>query len=163
MSLTLVWNNELKEEISESWIEKLKIILHRAGEIEGVHSGEVALTFVDDEGIRELNQTYRGINKPTDVLSFPLHEQGSDEQPIVFDSADWDDVPDDELLGDIVISIPRALEQSIQYGHSVEREIGFLFVHGFLHLIGYDHQDEASEQIMFAKQERILSEIGLKR
>jgi probable rRNA maturation factor len=163
MSLTLEWSSELKETIPGEWVDKLKIILDQAGKMEGIHAGEVALTFVDDEAIRELNRTYRGLDKVTDVLSFALAESGVDEPTIVFDSDDWEEIPDGDLLGDIVISVPRAKEQSEQYGHSLEREIGFLFVHGFLHLIGYDHQDEAAEQIMFAKQERILSEFGLTR
>lgn len=163
MSLTLEWNSELKEEIPDNWIDKLKMILHLAGEMEGIKDGEVALSFVDDEAIRELNKEYRGLDKVTDVLSFALTENDTDELVIVFNNEDWDEAPDPDLLGDIVISIPRALEQSKDYGHSVEREIGFLFVHGFLHLIGYDHQDEAAEQIMIAKQEHILSQIGLTR
>lgn len=163
MSLTLEWNSELKEEIPGNWIDKLKMILHLAGEMEGIKDGEVALSFVDDEAIRELNKEYRGLDKVTDVLSFALTENDTDELVIVFNNEDWDEAPDTDLLGDIVISIPRALEQSKDYGHSVEREIGFLFVHGFLHLIGYDHQDEAAEQIMIAKQEHILSQIGLTR
>lgn len=163
MSLTLEWNSELKEEIPGNWIDKLKMILHLAGEMEGIKDGEVALSFVDDEAIRELNKEYRGLDKVTDVLSFALTENDTDEPVIVFNNEDWDEAPDTDLLGDIVISIPRALEQSKDYGHSLEREIGFLFVHGFLHLIGYDHQDEAAEQIMIAKQEHILSQIGLTR
>lgn len=163
MSLTLEWNSELKQEIPGNWIDKLKMILHLAGELEGIKDGEVALLFVDDEAIRALNKSYRGLDKVTDVLSFALTENDTDEPIIVFNNEDWEEAPDGDLLGDIVISIPRALEQSKQYGHSLEREIGFLFVHGFLHLIGYDHQDEAAEQTMIAKQERILSQIGLTR
>ncbi|MEX2414702.1 MAG: rRNA maturation RNase YbeY [Paenibacillaceae bacterium] len=163
MSLTLEWNSELKEEIPGNWIDKLKMILHLAGEMEGIKDGEVALSFVDDEAIRELNKNYRGLDKVTDVLSFALTENETDEPIIMFNNEDWEEAPDAELLGDIVISIPRALEQSKEYGHSLEREISFLFVHGFLHLIGYDHQDEAAEQIMIAKQEQILTQIGLTR
>jgi probable rRNA maturation factor len=163
MSLTLEWNSELKEEIPGNWIDKLKMILHLAGEMEGIKDGEVALMFVDDEAIRQLNKSYRGLDKVTDVLSFALTENITDEPVIVFNDDDWEEAPDGDLLGDIVISIPRALEQSKEYGHSLEREIGFLFVHGFLHLIGYDHQDEAAEQTMITKQERILSQIGLTR
>jgi probable rRNA maturation factor len=163
MSLTLEWNSELEEEIPGNWIDKLKMILHLTGEMEGIKDGEVALSFVDDEAIRELNKNYRGLDKVTDVLSFALTENEADEPIIVFNDEDWEQAPEEQLLGDIIISIPRALEQSKEYGHSLEREIGFLFVHGFLHLIGYDHQDEAAEQTMIAKQERILSQIGLMR
>jgi len=163
MSLTLEWNSELDEDIPVNWIEKLETILQLAGEMEGIAEGEVALSFVDDNAIRELNKNYRGLDKVTDVLSFALTENDSDEQTIIFDSEEWEETPNGVLLGDIVISIPRALEQSKEYGHSLEREIGFLFVHGFLHLIGYDHEDEESEQVMILKQERILSQIGLTR
>ena len=161
MGLTLEWNNELSEPIPDSWIDKLKIILHKAGEAEGVHEGEVAISFVDDETIRDLNKTYRGLDKATDVLSFAMNEEAEDELTIVYE--DEDEEPEGKLLGDIIISVPRARAQSEEYGHSLEREIGFLFVHGFLHLIGYDHQDEASEKEMFDKQERILAEVGLTR
>src|SRR5690554_1291171 len=165
MSLTLEWNNELDEEIPSNWIDSLKMILYLTGEMEGIKDGEVALSFVDDETIRELNKNYRGLDKITDVLSFALTEHEPDEPVIMFNEEEWDETPDseDKMLGDIVISVPQALEQSKEYGHSLEREIGFLFVHGFLHLIGYDHQDDAAEQIMIAKQERILSQIGLTR
>ena len=162
MALTLAWNSDLGEDIPERWIDKLQVILHKAGEVEGVMDGEVALTFVDDEAIRELNKSYRGLDKPTDVLSFAMNEQTDEEWDIHYDE-EFDEPADNNLLGDIIISLPRAMEQSEEYGHSLEREIGFLFVHGFLHLIGYDHQDEASEKEMFAKQEQILAEVGLTR
>jgi probable rRNA maturation factor len=163
MSLTLEWNSELEEDIPDEWINKLKTILQLAGEMEAIKEGEVALTFVSNETIRELNKDYRGLDKITDVLSFAITENDADELAINFNEEDWDEVPDSILLGDIIISVPRALEQSQDYGHSLEREIGFLFVHGFLHLIGYDHQTEEDEQMMIAKQEHILSQIGLTR
>lgn len=165
MGLTLVWNNEYREDIPDAWIDKLNLILQQAGELENVHDGEVALTFVDNETIRELNRTYRGLDKETDVLSFAMSEQ-LDDEPDIYYGDDPDDPnlpPVGLLLGDIVISVPKAKEQSEAYGHSLEREIGFLFVHGFLHLLGYDHQDEQEEQRMFARQEQILAEVGLTR
>lgn len=162
MGLTLEWNSELDYDIPGDWIDKLKIILHKAGESEGVHQGEVGLTFVDDAAIREINKLYRGIDKATDVLSFALNERSADEPEILYND-DKELSPESELLGDIVISVPRAREQSGEYGHSIEREIGFLFVHGFLHLLGYDHDSEEAEKEMFAKQELILAEVGLTR
>jgi len=163
MGLTLEWSNEREEEIPSEWMDKLRIILHKAGETEGIHKGEVALTFVDNERIQELNRTYRGIDMPTDVLSFAMQDESEEEQAIHFDE-EWEgDIPGGELLGDIIISVPKAIEQSAEYGHSLLREIGFLFVHGFLHLLGYDHHDEESEKAMFAKQEHILNEVGLTR
>jgi probable rRNA maturation factor len=168
MSLTLEWSNEQTvADIPERWIPLLTQLLNIAGEMEGVTRGEVALSFVDDETIRRLNRDYRGLDKPTDVLSFSMREMGDGETEIVYVSEDGEGggLPDDfaEPLGDIVISVPRALAQSEEYGHSPEREIGFLFVHGFLHLLGYDHQDEASEREMFRKQEQILQKAGLTR
>lgn len=162
MGLKLAWNNELEEPVPDAWIDKLKVILHKAGMMEGIRSGEVALTFTDDETIQTLNRTYRGMDRPTDVLSFPMREKLEEEPEIVWPDAEAGD-GDDELLGDIVISVPRAREQSEEYGHSLEREIGFLFVHGFLHLIGYDHDNEEAEKVMLEKQERILTEVGLTR
>ncbi|MNM10101.1 Endoribonuclease YbeY [compost metagenome] len=163
MSLQLVWNNEQQEmEIGESLISLLEQILEKAGKLEGVDEGEVDLTFVDNERIHELNREYRGIDRPTDVLSFALNESGEDEPEIVYEVEDSsEDIPD--MLGDIIISVTRAKEQAEEYGHSLERELGFLFVHGFLHLLGYDHQDEASEAEMMGKQEQVLSQVGLTR
>ncbi|OXM86104.1 rRNA maturation RNase YbeY [Paenibacillus rigui] len=193
MSLRLEWNNEQNAfAISEELVNKLEQLLELAGRAEHVSEGEVALTFVDDAEIQRLNKEYRGLDKPTDVLSFAMQEMGEDEIEIIFDEDDFiqeEDLRSGELLdqqeedaradedeeafesdemfeeplGDIIISVPRAIAQSEDYGHSVERELGFLFVHGFLHLIGYDHQTEEEEKIMFAKQEAILQEAGLVR
>lgn len=188
--LRLLWNNEQEAvQIPETWITKLKELLALVGETEGVDGGEIALTFVDDERIHELNKMYRGIDRPTDVLSFSMLEMGEDEQAILYEDeyeveesdeestdpngdqeseeTDIDDEADEDLfvepLGDIIISVQTAAAQAEEYGHSIEREIGFLFVHGFLHVIGYDHEDEGAEKAMFAKQEAILLKAGLTR
>lgn len=175
MDLTLEWSSEQEvKEITPAFIEKIEELLRLAGELEGVTAGEVALTFVDDEAIQELNKQYRDLDKPTDVLSFAMSEFGEDEIQINYEDNEQnsDEGPQDddmvseafiEPLGDIIISVPRAIAQAEDYGHSVERELGFLFVHGFLHLIGYDHQSEDEEKIMFAKQEDILLKAGLTR
>lgn len=167
MALKLEWSSEQdKLAISDELIALLDKLLQKAGEAEGVTEGEVALTFVDDENIHELNRTYRGIDRPTDVLSFAMQESLDDELEIVYevddDEADQLDAMTD-VLGDIIISVERAQQQSEDYGHSLNREIGFLFVHGFLHLLGYDHQDKASEAEMMGKQEAALSQVGLLR
>ncbi|GAB6990659.1 rRNA maturation RNase YbeY [Paenibacillus pini] len=165
MSLQLVWNNEQDvHNISDELISQLMQVLYKAGEAENVTDGEVALTFVDDAQIHELNLEYRGIDRPTDVLSFAMNETVDEELDIVYEleeDEELDDIPD--VLGDIIISVNRAQAQSEEYGHSLEREIGFLFVHGFLHLLGYDHQDEASEAEMMGKQEAVLAQVGLTR
>lgn len=114
---------------------------------------ELSVTFVTDERIHELNKEYREKDQPTDVLSFALND--GDEQVSI------EGMPN--LLGDIVISIARAKSQAIEYGHDFQRELCFLAVHGFLHLIGYDHDSKENEVAMFKKQEDILSEHGLKK
>ncbi len=154
----LVWNNDQDEyEIKPTWPHLLQELLLIAADEEQLTQGEVALTFVDDKTIRELNLQYRNLDKATDVLSFSMVELGEGELQIMYS----DDVI--EPIGDIVISMRHATEQAAEYGHSIERELGFLFVHGFLHLLGYDHQDEQSEKIMMAKQEYVLEKAGLSR
>ncbi len=165
MSLQLDWSNEQNIiDIPDKWIAKLGELLQLAGAAEGMEDGEVTLTFVDDAGIHEMNRDYRGIDRPTDVLSFAMLDDGPDELDIIFevDSEDEGD-PLSGMLGDIIISVERAKAQSEEYGHSLEREIGFLFVHGFLHLLGYDHEDAEAEAVMTAKQESVLSAAGLTR
>ncbi|MDQ0192631.1 putative rRNA maturation factor [Paenibacillus wynnii] len=161
----MIWNNEQNEfEISDSLIELLETILQKAGELEGVDEGEVDLTFVNNERIHELNRDFRGIDRPTDVLSFAMNDTGEDEPEIIYEveeGEESEEIPN--ALGDIIISVTRAQEQAAEYGHSLERELGFLFVHGFLHLLGYDHQDEATEAEMMSKQEHVLSQVGLTR
>lgn len=111
---------------------------------------ELSLLLTDDETIHELNRTYRGVDRPTDVLSFSLRE-GEDGNP------------EDTMLGDVVVSVDRASLQANQYGHSMEREVGFLTVHGILHLLGWDHEEANDEHRMMAKTEEILMSIGLTR
>ncbi|MBO2943254.1 rRNA maturation RNase YbeY [Paenibacillus sp. F411] len=165
MSLQLVWNNEQDEfDIHDELIALLESILEQAGLSEGVSDGEVDLTFVDNEQIHALNKEYRGIDRPTDVLSFAMHEETDEELHIIYELDEENEqqmIPDS--LGDIIISVTQAKLQSEEYGHSLERELGFLFVHGFLHLLGYDHQDEASEAEMMSKQEAVLEKVGLAR
>ena len=113
---------------------------------------EISVTIVDNSRIRELNNEYRGIDRETDVLSFPLNER--DE--ILSGTADRE-------LGDIVISMEKAISQAEEYGHSVDRELAFLTVHSALHLLGYDHETPDEEKDMFSRQEKILADIGLTR
>ena len=118
-------------------------------------NAEVSVTFVDNEKIHALNLKHRNIDRETDVLSFPLGENG------VYD-VDLDTGA--KLLGDIVISIPKAMEQAEEYNHSLQREIGFLTVHSMLHLLGYDHVDGGLQQVhMREKEETVLTKLGLKR
>jgi probable rRNA maturation factor len=110
---------------------------------------EASLTLVSDEEIRSLNRQYRKIDRPTDVLSFVMNEPNYETKAV--------------MLGDIIISVPTAKAQAAKYGHSLEREMLFLTVHGMLHLLEYDHQNKADEQIMFAKQEEVLQKLGISR
>ncbi len=106
---------------------------------------------VDNEEIHKINREYRGIDRPTDVISFALED---DDTFVAMDQ---------RILGDIYISIDKAKEQAIEYGHSLLRELCFLTIHGILHLLGYDHMEEQEEKVMFALQERILNDYGIKR
>ncbi len=109
--------------------------------------GEISITFTDNQTIRELNREYREIDRETDVLSFPMEDEG-----------------DSVVLGDIVISLEKAKEQAEEYGHSLEREIAFLCVHSVLHLLGYDHEtSQEDEKEMFNKQDEILKIMGQNR
>lgn len=115
---------------------------------------------MDNPSIQEINRTYRGKDAPTDVISFALEDEGEDEIPVIFEE---DDEPMPRVLGDIMISIDRAKEQAEEYGHSYDRELGFLAVHGFLHINGYDHMTPEDEAEMFGLQKEILDAYGLKR
>ena len=122
---------------------------------------EVSVMFTDNEEIHTLNKLHRNIDRATDVLSFPLFEYDENGQ-IIEDELDFN--PKGEmLLGDIVISLERAAEQAAEYGHSMEREVGFLTVHSMLHLFGYDHMTPEDEKEMFDCQREILDRMGLKR
>ncbi len=122
-------------------------------EFEG--SAEISVTFVDDDEIQKLNKEYRNIDRSTDVLSFPMGENG------VYDINQDTGA---KILGDIVISIPHAIDQADRYGHSLQREIGFLTVHSMLHLLGYDHVNGGIESVrMREKEETVLTKLGLKR
>ncbi len=118
-------------------------------------SAEVSVRFVDDEQIHELNLQYRNVDSSTDVLSFPLGQDGI---------YDVNYSTGAKMLGDIVISVEHAMAQAKTYGHSLQREIGFLTVHSMLHLLGYDHEAGGIEQVkMREKEEKVLTQLGLKR
>ena len=122
---------------------------------EGIcESCEISVTVVDNETIKELNSQTRGIDRETDVLSFPLGENGEYEVNYATGAL---------LLGDIVISLPKAFEQAQEYGHSSEREIAFLTVHSMLHLLSYDHIEENDRVIMREREEEILNYMGITR
>lgn len=123
---------------------------------------EVSITITDNDEIAELNELHRGKAAPTDVLSFPINEF-DEEGRILAEEGDYDD-EGRIILGDIVISADRALEQAEEYGHSFTREMAFLTVHSMLHLLGYDHVDDPEgERLMIHKQKEILSRLGITR
>ena len=140
---------------------KLKMLVRAAVlaslEYEGFAADtEVSVSFVDNERIREINREFRQIDKPTDVLSFPLTDYGELDYPVA-------DEPE-QSLGDIVLSLERANEQAAEFGHSFEREVAFLTVHSMLHLLGYDHVDGGLEAVrMREKEEAVMLSVGLPR
>ena len=114
---------------------------------------EVSVTFTDNEGIRAVNSQFRGIDAPTDVLSFPLVEYEKTDEPPVDEAT---------MLGDIVISLERAEEQADEFGHSFEREVSFLTVHSMLHLLGYDHVNSDEEEAEMREHQRaVMKHLGL--
>jgi|SRR5690625_22146 len=117
---------------------------------------EISISFVDNQKMKELNRNYRQQNKVTDVISFAMQELVEGEVGII-----GENIP--LVLGDIVISLDQAKIQAKEYEHSLERELGFLIVHGFLHLLGYDHMNEEQEEAMFKKQNELLGGFGLER
>ncbi|WP_332646931.1 rRNA maturation RNase YbeY [Lysinibacillus sp. 54212] len=144
-------------EVKEEHITLVNQLLQHAAKIENIEEGsEVSITFVTNDAIHEINREYRDKDQPTDVISFALEELGEGEVQIIGEG-----IP--RILGDIIISTDRTKEQAEEYGHSFERELGFLAVHGFLHLLGYDHMTEEDEKEMFGKQDEILATFGLKR
>lgn len=157
MKLKIYFENDQKK---HSIKYKMQMLIRRTIletlDYEGMENDvEVSVTFVDDEGIRELNKKFRNMDKPTDVLSFPLLDyEGESEEPFF-----------DELchnLGDIVISLERAMAQANEFGHSFEREVAFLTAHSMLHLLGYDHEiSEEDDADMRRRQNDIMDRLGL--
>ena len=150
MELILSGDVMPEEDMTELMEEAAALIL----EDEGVRAdeAEISVTFVTDEEIRELNAQFRGIDRATDVLSFPQFE-------------DVQDIPDEgpAVLGDVVISLERARAQAEEFGHSEKRETIYLFVHSILHLLGYDHMEEDEKKEMRAAEEKTMEKLGAAR
>lgn len=150
-----ILNEQRKYYLSVEQKSLIERVLQALAAQEGIADSEVAVTLVDEDQIRELNRDYRGLDQATDVLSFAMNE-GDEDDFVEIDEAV-------NLLGDIIISLPHVYAQAEEYGHTPERELAFLVVHGFLHLIGEDHEtDEAADQ-MFAKQEALLTQLNITR
>ena len=123
----------------------------------------ISVTLTNPEEIEKLNRQYRNIDRPTDVLSFPMFEKDELDNFIKTDLKNNDVNEERDILGDIVISIPRVYEQAEEYGHSFERELAYMVVHGFYHLMGYDHIEEDDKKVMRDKEEEVLNKLGIKR
>ena len=141
--------------VSDEILRKMEEAAAYGAELENLDDErcEISVTFVDMEEIHELNKLHRGVDKPTDVLSFPQFEDVCEEAP-----------EEGEIcLGDVVICREKAAEQAEEFGHSFEREILYLFVHSVLHLLGYDHMEEGEKKVMKAREEKIMEHIDVLR
>lgn len=146
--------------VSDALIDELKRVCEKIMENEECNfDAEISFTFTDNERIREINNEYRGIDRATDVLSFPMLEFDEGETDAEFETEEGL-----VMLGDIVISVERAREQAKEFNHSLRRELAFLTAHSMLHLLGYDHvDDEEGEKAMIAKQNEALNGLGIDR
>ncbi len=153
-----IYVNDETETVDASVQELVTNILKHAAKEEGL-SGEVevSLTFMLDDDLQKINAEYRNIDKPTDVISFALEEVVEGEVAVVAEKG----MP--IALGDILISVETAQRQAEEYEHDLNREFGFLALHGFLHLLGYDHLTKDDEKKMFGRQKEILDSFGLGR
>lgn len=148
--------------VPEEKIKLIEDILNFAGSyLKLPENTEMSVTLMDNEHIHEINKKYRGVDKPTDVISFAIEEDDPDEVPIILPEGEEFDIP--KNIGDIMVSMDKVKEQAEYLGHSEDRELGFLVVHGFLHLNGYDHMKEEDEKEMFGLQREILDSYGLTR
>ncbi len=158
--VTDIVNEQDKIEITADIEAIIKNVIAKTLELEGfTEDCYVAVTVTDSENIRLINNEQRSIDAPTDVLSFPVLELEDGE--LIAGVGDY--FEDKLILGDIVLSAERAMEQSEQFGHSFEREVGYLVCHSVLHLLGYDHENEDEREVMRQKEEETLEKLSLKR
>ena len=141
-------------DVPQETLDAVRRAVLTVGELYGVMDAEVSVTLTNDAHIHALNRDYRGVDRPTDVLSFALTES---EEPEIFDA------PGGVVLGDLVISLERAAAQAETYGHSFLRELSFLTVHGMLHLLGYDHIEEEERLEMEEEQRHVMDVLGIAR
>ena len=135
-------------------------VLEKCFEVEHLPNDKllVSITLTDPENIRKLNKEYRKIDKPTDVLSFPMFQKEEIDNMVQVGTWEYNDI-----LGDMVISIPQVEDQAKEYGHSFERELSYMVVHSFYHLMGYDHIEEEDKKVMRPKEENILTMLKITR
>ena len=148
------------EKGQEDWEGIVKKVLNKCFEEEGLLDSKLIITITSTtpEEIRKINKKYRKIDKATDVLSFPMFEKEELDEKVKNKDFLYEDV-----LGDIIISIDKVREQAEEYGHSFERELSYMLVHGFYHLMGYDHIEEEDKKIMRPKEEKILNKLKITR
>ena len=153
----ITYLNLEENQIYEKTVEK---VLHKCFEEEGLLDSKliITITFTTPEEIRKINKKYKKIDKATDVLSFPMFEKDELDEKIKNKDFLYEDV-----LGDIIISIEKVKEQAEEYGHSFERELSYMLVHGFYHLMGYDHIEEEDKKMMRPKEEKILNDLKIVR
>lgn len=147
-------------EPNDEYEKTISKVLNKCFEIENLPKDKllVSITLTNPENIRKLNKQYRNINKSTDVLSFPMFEKEEIDQMIKKGSWEYNDI-----LGDMIISIKQVQEQAKEYGHSFERELSYMVVHSFYHLMGYDHIKEEDKEVMRPKEEYVLNQLGITR
>lgn len=165
--MTVNIENEYLCEISIDYLHIIHEVVEAAIEyVKCPYEVEVNVLLTDNEGIQEINREQRKIDRPTDVLSFPMIEFSEPEEFQLVEEHPEDYFNQDTgelLLGDIVISVDKVYEQAQEFGHSAERELAFLVAHSMLHLSGYDHEEEAERLVMESKQEEILQQKGYTR
>ncbi len=149
---------DIKEK--KEYEQEIKKVIDECFKEEKIESSKmcITITLTNPKNIQEINKQYRGIDKATDVLSFPMFEKDELEKKIKNKEFDYEDI-----LGDIVISIEQVEQQAQEYGHSFERELSYMIVHGFYHLMGYDHIKEQDREEMRTKEENILNKLGIIR
>ena len=145
---------------NEKYEEIVKKVLEQCFKEEDMLDSKlyITITFTTPQNIKEINKKYRNIDKATDVLSFPMFEK--DELETKIKNKDY---VCEDVLGDIIISIEKVQEQAEEYGHSFERELSYIIVHGFYHLMGYDHIKEEDKKVMRPKEEKVLNDLKIKR
>ncbi len=138
----------------------IKKVIKRCFKIENLENSRlyISVTLTNSNNIQKINNTYRNIDKATDVLSFPIFEKEELEKKIKEQDFKYEDI-----LGDIVISIEQVERQASEYGHSFERELAYMIVHGFYHLMGYDHIQEQDKKLMREKEETVLNQLEITR
>lgn len=150
----------LELEENKEYENTIKKVVEQCFKEEKLESSKlyISITLTTPKHIHEINKQYRNVDKETDVLSFPMFEKDELDEKIKNE-----DFENEDILGDIVISIERVKKQAEEYGHSFERELAYMIVHGFYHLMGYDHIKEEDKLIMRPKEENVLNKLGIKR